>query len=201
MANIGNQIYDRDTMADWKFERYKQGIAENPNFYFGPLGVILYGAASLTYESMPNGNRGYVADHETISSFYGARESPDGTFSFNNEERIPENWTNRATPYYLAEAVVEILYQYTKHPVLIGGKTGPGVFNLIDFQAIKQGKLLSAPGKETICLIYQIATGFPVPGVLNGVLQPVVGVLNFVNDMLGADMRNLGCPLPILKKQ
>jgi hypothetical protein len=199
MGDIGNREYGRDTIADWKYARYQQSLAENPNFYFGPLGLILYGAASLTYALMPNGNRGYVADHETISSFYGAQDNPDGTISFNGGERIPANWTNRATPYGLAEAVPEILYMFAKHPVLVGGKTGPGTFNLVNFQAIKDGKITSAVGKESICLIYQIATGFPIPGLLNGLLAPVVGIVNFLSETLGLDMQNLGCPMPLLK--
>lgn len=190
--------YGRDTIVDYKYIRYKQSLAENPNFYFGPLGLILYGAASLTYALMPNGNRGYVADHETISTWYGAQDNPDGSIFYNYGEQIPINWTNRLTPYDLAEAVPEILYMFTKHPVLVGRKTGPGTFNLVNWQAIKEGKITSAIGKESSCLIYQIAITFPTTGLLNGSITPVVGVTNFVIGLLGVEMQNLGCPKPLL---
>ena len=87
--------FDRNNLALYRYQRYQQSLQDNPNFYYGPLIVILYGAASFMYELMASGTRNYAPDLETISSFFGAQQSTDGSWSFNNEERIPANWTSK----------------------------------------------------------------------------------------------------------
>jgi hypothetical protein len=41
---------------------------------------------------------------------------------------MPDNWTNCVTPYNNVDVTLEILAQYTLHPVLFGGKTSDGSF-------------------------------------------------------------------------
>lgn len=89
--------YDRDGLALYRAQRYNQSLAENPNFYFGPLSLLLYGAASFLYELMPSGPN-YSPDEATISSFFGAQKQSDGSYTFNGNEKIPDNWTNRVAP-------------------------------------------------------------------------------------------------------
>lgn len=197
MTDTTGRLYNRNNLAKYRQERYLQSRRDNPNFYFGPLSLLLFGASSFLYELMPNGNRGYVPDFETISSFFGANDNGDGTYSF-TAERIPPNWTNRVKPYTNSDVTREILAQYLLYPVLFGGATGNGGFNLINFGgSIKDGNLVAVPGtKETACLLYQLATQ-SVPSSLNGVITPTVDAIGLITKTIGADLTNIGCPLPL----
>lgn len=47
MLSTCNNLFDRDHIAKYRFQRYGQSEATNPNFYYGPKSLLLYGAASL----------------------------------------------------------------------------------------------------------------------------------------------------------
>jgi hypothetical protein len=94
MAATTGGNYDRDGLALYRAQRYNQSLAENPNFYFGPLSLLLYGAASFLYELMPSGPN-YSPNEATISSFFGVEKQSDGSYVFNGDEKIPHGWTNR----------------------------------------------------------------------------------------------------------
>lgn len=200
MQDVAQGNFDRDAMATYRKQRYDESKAENPNFYFGPFSLLLYGASSFLYELMPNGNRGYAPDLETISSFFGAQDNGDGTFSFTGGERIPDNWVNRVTPYSNSDVTAEILAQYLQYPVLFGGATGDGSFNALpDFGAIQDGMLSSSiSATNTACLLYQLATE-RVPSSLNGILTPTIDALNFITSKVAPQFENLGCPRPLTK--
>jgi hypothetical protein len=190
-------VYDRNNLALYRYQRYQQSLKDNPNFYFGPLSVLLYGASSFLYKLMPNGNNGYAPDYDTISSFFGARKNADGTYSFNGEEKIPDNWRNRVSPYTNNDVTTEILAQYLAYPVLFGGNTGNGGFNTISFGSIQNGSIIATPNSpQTSCLLYQLATG-SVPSSLNSVITPTVGALSFALSKLNPLFNNLGCPIPL----
>jgi len=198
MSATTGRVYNRDGLAKYRYERYQQSKAENPNFYFGPLSLLLFGASSFLYELMPNGNHGYAPDYETISSFFGATDNGDGTYSFNNREKIPDKWTNRVKPYTDFDVGAEIIAQYLEYPVLFGGNTGNGGFNTLSFgSSIQNGTLIAPPDASvTACLLYQLATE-RVPSYLNSILTPTVEALSFVSSKLGARLENLGCPQPL----
>jgi hypothetical protein len=99
MAATTGGNYDRDGLALYRAQRYNQSLAENPNFYFGPLSLLLYGAASFLYELMPS-RPNHSPDEVTISSFFGAEKQSDGSYAFNGGEKIPDGWTNRVAPVY-----------------------------------------------------------------------------------------------------
>ena len=88
--------FDRDNLAKYRYQRYQQSLQENPNFYFGPLSLLLFGASSFLYELMPSGTHDYAPDLETISTFFGAEQNSDGSWRFNGGERIPDNWTSKS---------------------------------------------------------------------------------------------------------
>lgn len=146
---------------------------------------------------MPSGPN-YIPDKATISSFFGAVDNGDGTYSFNNEEKIPDNWTNRVKPYSLTDVGSEILAQYLEYPVLFGGATGNGGFDFINFNGIKNGTLLAAPNSDTACLLYQLLTE-RIPSSLNSILTPTVETLSFIASKLSPMLKNLGCPQPLTK--
>ena len=177
--------YNRENLSKYRLQRYDQSRAENPNFFFGPLSLLLFGAASFLYELMPSGTHGYAPDYSTIASFF-------------IDEKLPENWTNRVTPYTNNDVTREILAMYLENPVLFGGNTDDGKFLAVNFGAIKDGKIdAGLDAKDTSCLLYQLATG-PVPSYLNGVITPTVDALAFAVKKLGvAGFDNLGCPNPL----
>ncbi|KAF7193916.1 Aromatic peroxygenase [Pseudocercospora fuligena] len=192
--------YDLQGLAQYRYDRYQDSLKNNPNFYFGPLSLLLFGAASFLYELMPSGTHGYAPDYATISSFFGATKNSDGTYSFNGKEQLPPNWTNRVDPYDNNKVTQEILKMYLLKPVLFGGNTADGSFDAINFGAIKNGSIpVDIDAKTTSCLLYQLATQ-SVPSYLNGVITPTVDALAFVATKLsGTSFANLGCPQPLTK--
>ncbi|CAL3964333.1 unnamed protein product [Diplocarpon coronariae] len=198
MTKATGGLYNRDNMARYRYQRYQESLHDNPNFYFGPFSLLLFGASSFLYELMPSGPD-YIPDYATISSFFGAKDNGDGTYSFTGEEKIPDNWTNRIKPYTNQDVVTEILAQYLEYPVLFGGATGNGGFDLVNFQGIQNGTLVRAPEiSTTVCLLYQLATE-RVPSSLNGVVTPTVNGLSFVLSKILPSLKNLGCPIPLTK--
>jgi hypothetical protein len=101
-------------MALYRAQRWNQSQAENSEFYFGPLSLLLFGAASFVYELMPGGPD-YSPDVATTTSFF-------------VDEQIPANWTNRVTPYSNSDVTNQIVEMYLLHPVLFGGNTADGMF-------------------------------------------------------------------------
>ncbi|CAG8983329.1 hypothetical protein HYALB_00007457 [Hymenoscyphus albidus] len=187
-------VYNRDNLAKYRYERYQQSVRDNPNFYFGPLALLLFGAASFLYGLMPSGTRNYAPDEYTISTFFGAEKQSDGSYK-GVPERIPDNWTNRVPPYSVVDVAEETLALYLKYPVLFGGRIDGGEFQTVSYGSIQNG-ILGGTGSGTVCLLYQIATG-QVPSSLNGVLAPVLGIVQFATRKLGLAMENLGCPQPL----
>jgi hypothetical protein len=195
MDATSNSYFGRNQLALYRSQRYAQSLAENPNFYFGPLALLLFGASSFLYELMPSGPS-YTPDLPTISSFFGASQTADGTFSFNNAEKIPDNWYNRVSPYTNNDVTNEILAQYLEYPVLFGGATGNGGFDLVNFGSIRHGKLVNPTPSTVLCLIYQLATQ-NIPSSLNGVITPAIEAIAFAATKLNPHFKNLGCPLAL----
>lgn len=199
MTETTGGLYNRDGLAKYRYQRYQQSLQDNPNFYFGPLSLLLFGASSFLYELMPSGTNGYTPDEATISSFFGAEKQSDGTYTFNNAEQIPANWTNRVTPYSNEDVGAEIVAQYLEYPVLFGGSTGNGGFDLIYFGSIQNGSLIAAPNSAAAsCLLYQLTTQ-SVPSSLNGLITPTVDALSFALSKLSPSFANLGCPIALTK--
>ncbi|KAK0277851.1 hypothetical protein LTR35_009687 [Friedmanniomyces endolithicus] len=207
--------FDVSGLSLYRKQRWHQSQVENPNFYFGPLALLLYGAASFLYELMPSGTHGYAPDLATISSFFGAEKQSDGTWGFVHE-KIPPNWTNRVSPYSGTDVNQQIVTMYLENPVLFGGNTAAGHFGTVvevlptllhpltladtlNFGAIKNGTISAdISSAETACLLYQLATQ-SVPSSLNGVLTPTVDALAFALKKLGPEYKNLGCPTALTK--
>jgi hypothetical protein len=189
--------FGRDQMSLYRKQRYDQSKAENPNFYFGPFSLLLFGASSFLYELMPSGTHNYKPDLATISSFFGAKKNSDGSWSFNNAEKIPDNWTNRVAPYTNEDVTAEILAQYLEYPVLFGGNTGNGGFDALNFgSSIKDGKLAKPDASTILCLLYQLTTE-RIPSSLNGFVTPTVKAIAFAATKLNPLFQNLGCPLAL----
>ncbi|KAJ9143264.1 Cloroperoxidase [Coniochaeta hoffmannii] len=189
-------IFDLAGLGKYRFDRYQQSRRENPEFFFGPLGIFQHGAASFIYELFPSGNEGYVPNLENTATFFGAEKQDDGTWS-HVPERIPENWINRVTPYTLPDTVVQIFAMYSPYPVGFGGNVN-GAFVGIDFPPyIQGGNLTGATPADYTCLLYQFIS-VVTPSSFNSVTTPTVEAVQFFLNALGVDdFTNLGCSIPL----
>ncbi|CAO2655084.1 Nn.00g118170.m01.CDS01 [Neocucurbitaria sp. VM-36] len=193
-----NGLFDRDTIAVYRSQRYDESLAENPNFYFGPKALLLYGAASFIYEVFPVFGPEGEANIDTVSTFYGA--VPNGNGGYDHvPERIPENWSNRRTAYGILEIAEEIRYQYSYSPKLFGGNVGTNNFLALNttFRIIQNGTLPDEiTAKDIACLLYQLAVD-NVPGTVANEAELPLEVLTWVLTQLNPIFTNTGCPLKI----
>lgn len=185
MSRTTGGLHNRENLAVYRGERWDQSVEENANFFFGPLSLLLFGAASFLYELMPSGPN-YIPDQATMNSFF-------------IDERLPANWINRVEPYSNRLVTQEILAMYLLNPRPFGGNTADGSFDTINWQAIQNGELkLSIEAPETLCLIYQVATQVQ-PSMLNGIVTPTIEALSFFLSRVQPEFDNLGCPRPLTK--
>lgn len=173
---------------------------QNDNFFFGPLSLLLYGAASFLYELFPSyGNKG-VPDLATMKSFFGAVEDSSAPGGWRHvPERIPENWFSRVEPYKNMDVTNEILNMYIKYPKLFGGNVGKNNFDALStpFDIITDGKLPdNADAADLLCLLYQLGVS-PVPSTLSTVTDITGALLNFGIGKLNPVFKNAGCPLKV----
>lgn len=198
MDDTCDSFFDINGLSKFREERWIQSQAQNPNFFFGPLTLLLYGAASFLYELMPSGTRNYEPVLEDISAFFGTEQDANGNWVYIHE-RIPPNWTNRVEPYSNNDVTQEILNMYLLNPVQFGGNTADGTFNVIGtYGAIENGEISpDVDPQVTVCFLYQLLFG-QIPGYANGIVTPTVETLAFITTKLtGTNFANLGCPIPL----
>jgi hypothetical protein len=189
---VSNGNFDQKTMAAYRSQRYDESLAENANFFWGPLAILLYGAASFVYELFaPYGPEGQATLAST-SAFFGATQDSNGIWQ-HIPERIPDNWHNRRSPYTVALGVDQINAQFLPHPKLFGGNVGQNNFNTIDFGAIQNGNLPETSG-DVLCLLYQVATS-QVPNTLTSLLTLPLNLVKWSAGKLNPVFENAGCAL------
>lgn len=115
--------------------------------------------------------------------------------SINSINRIPPNWTNRTIPLSPLILNPEAVIMYLENPVLFGGNTGNGQFDLITGNGIVNGKFNVTSGNSILCLLYQ-ATTEAIPSSLNSIVTPSVAATPFALSKLTGSYANLGCPSP-----
>ncbi|CAI9630628.1 unnamed protein product [Alternaria burnsii] len=192
--------FDRNALAAYRSQRYEESVQENPNFFFGPLSLLLYGAASFLYELFPSyGDKG-VPDLATMKSFFGAVEDSSAPGGWRHvPERIPDNWFSRVEPYNNMDVTNEILAQYLKYPKLFGGNVGTNNFDALStpFDIIVDGKLPNdVTTAQLLCLLYQLGV-MAVPSTLSTVTDITGAVLDFGIGKLNPVFKNAGCPLKV----
>lgn len=197
---VSSGLYDFNSIAAYRAQRYDESLRENPNFYFGPLSLLLYGAASFLYELFPSfGDKG-TPDLATMKSFFGAVEDSSAPGGWRHiPERIPENWFSRVEPYTGMDVGREIFRMYLAYPRAFGGNVGKGNFNgmLTPFGSIQDGKIPdTATAAEGLCLLYQLATG-NVPSMVGTVTDITQASLDFALTKLSPAFKNSGCPIPL----
>lgn len=199
MSDVSKGNFDLNNLGLYRYQRYQQSLHDNPNFFFGPLGVFTHGAASFVYELFPSGTENYTPNQRNTEIFFGAQKQSDGSYK-HVPERIPANWTTRVKPYSLPDVGEQIFRMYSAYPVPFGGNAG-GVFIGTNFPPfITNGTF--GNGKPThpndfSCLLYQFLTG-QIPSSLNGVITPGVnGLSKLLSAIGGTQFENLGCPFPL----
>jgi hypothetical protein len=197
MVSTTGGNFDRAGMALYRYQRYQQSLTENGQFYFGPITILLYGAASFLYELFPSFGNAGSPDLAVISSFFGVESDGNGGYT-HIPEQIPPNWFNRASPYTLSLSTVEILAQYLAYPVLFGGNVGTNNFDALgSFGLITNGQIPSTTtSAELICLLYQLVTS-NTPSSLSTVITLPATVLTWVLLQLNAAnvFGSTGCSL------
>ncbi|KAL8792072.1 MAG: hypothetical protein Q9195_005327 [Heterodermia aff. obscurata] len=198
MASTVNNLFDRDGLAYYKYLRYNQSRADNPNFYYGPKAPFFETTAAFIFEAFASyGNEG-TPDLATVQSFFGTRPTSDGHFTTNSGEKVPDNWHNRRTPYTIPQLAGDVIAMYGKYPVPLGGNIGKGNFNAMgDFGTAIRGGVLSLDLQAVECFFYQLATD-DVPTGLTGTLDLPVQVLRWVTGKLNPVFENYGCALKIV---
>ncbi|CAI6335538.1 unnamed protein product [Periconia digitata] len=196
--NISGGLFDRKALIEYRAHLYDKSVHENPNFFFGPGVVLLYGAASFLYELFPNFGDEGPADLEVISSFFGAQQDSSAPGGWAHiPERIPDNWMNRRKPFTAVDVVTEILALYLPHPKLIGGNAGIDNFNALNstFDIIKDGKLPDdVTTAQVVCFLYQLAVN-NIPNALSSVTDVLLDALDWSAGKLNPVFKNAGCAL------
>ena len=191
MEDTTGGVFDQKGLALYRYQRYQQSRADNPYFFFGPFSLLLYGASSFVYELFPGTSEG-SGSLATISSFFGTAKQDD-QWVFLNEEKIPDNWHNRVTPYDNNRITLQIVAQYARYPIEFGGNTGDGTFDAVSFGSIKNGKLVTPNAQAVSCLLYQLLSS-TVPVSLDSVLTPSVAAIDLIVNKVGVLKNQLGCP-------
>lgn len=128
MVEATEGMFNKSGLSHYRYQRWHQSQAENPNFFFGPAGLLLYGDAAFLPELYASGSKDYKSDVETISTFFGAHQNEDGSWFYGRNETIPENFINRVEPYGLVDELNAIISMYLENPVLFGGSVADGKF-------------------------------------------------------------------------
>lgn len=199
MAATTGGSFNLANMALYMSQRYTQSRADNPNFYFGPKSILLYGAASFLFELFPS--LGIEGDPSLPIQkfFFGATDLGNGKFAFNNAEQIPpKGWLSRRRAMTLVDVAGDFVQMYALHPVLLGGNVGKDNFDALGGfgTAVKSDGTFSLNTNDAICLLYQIATD-NVPDGLNSVLTLTSDVLAFTTGKLNPIFKQYGCPLKL----
>jgi hypothetical protein len=200
--SVSGGLFDRNALSAYRSQRYDDSVAQNPNFYFGPLSLLLYGAASFLYELFPSfGDKG-VPDLATMKSFFGAVEDSSAPGGWRHvPERIPDNWFSRVEPYNNIDVTNEILTQYLKYPKLFGGNVGKSNFDALStpFDIIRDGKLPDdVTAAQLTCLIYQLAVNL-IPSTVSSVTDLTDALIDFSVGKLNPIFKDAGCPLMVSK--
>lgn len=106
-------------------------------------------------------------DFATISTFFGAKDNGDGTYS-HVPERIPDNWFSRASPYTLLDVNNEINAMYLQNPVLFGANVGYKNFLALNTTTgIVNGRFNPSTANDVACVIQQAALA-AIPSTIQG---------------------------------
>lgn len=117
-------VLSMDLLADQAARRFHYSIANNPNFYYGPItgmisrnaGYFFLGRLLANHtEEAPEG----VLTQEVFRSFFGVYEGEDGDWEYREgHEQFPDNWYRKPVDYGLLNLNLDTIAWVLKHPEL-----------------------------------------------------------------------------------
>ncbi|KAI9802208.1 MAG: hypothetical protein M1825_002929 [Sarcosagium campestre] len=179
--------------------RFDDSIHTNPCFFNAPFAGVVAATGAHAFAARVFANHSAVKPDGTLSkatlaSFFGVQVNPDGSLACKEnkclgQERIPDNWYKRATPYGIAQFTTTDFAEmiaYDPRIISIGGNTGgPDTFTGVDIGDLSGGVYNSAnllQGNNFACLYYRL-----LQATVNWELEnPVGGVLLGLGSTLGA---------------
>lgn len=185
-------LYDQACLTQYRYDRYYDSRRENPDFYFGPKALLLYGASAFVFHTMAGAGQ---ADVNTISSFFGVDPANPQNHRSGVGEHFPDNWKPTPVPYTILEIAGHIGQQYLAKPVEFGGNAN-GTFEGVGLN----GATFSIPPNATpqtfACLLEQVIFD-NYPSMLSGIPALTTQATNYMSGLLkqyGAGSAFAGCP-------
>ncbi|KAL3420535.1 oxidase [Phlyctema vagabunda] len=203
MSN-GTGDYNFDIFAERASIRFKQTVAENPNFYYGPVTGLVARNAGFLFAARLFSNHSWenpagTLTKDILKSFYSIH-GEEGNFTYlYGHESIPDNWYRAPVDYGLVALNLDLVAYCLKYPELasIGGNTGTvNSFTGIDLADLTGGVFnLSTllEGNNLLCFVFE-ALKFITPNSLSGLFATLDVPLKMVLDAISVPLLDLACP-------
>ncbi|KAI7469716.1 Cloroperoxidase [Hortaea werneckii] len=191
-----DQKFSLECMAKYNKQRFNESLNTNGQFFNGPFTFFVLGTSLLPMDSFANFKSG--TGNPTVSdmaAFWGVSQQSDGSWKYNRNEKLPQDWYNRPEALSLPFIADQVFEQYGLYPTYLGGNTGePNTFVGLNYPGfVEDGTLQDASPNGIICLLYQtVAIG--VPTSLLQTLAQVSPALDFLQSKLNSGFTaNFGC--------
>lgn len=201
----GDRI-DLDVLTEFRAQRYKQSVANNPYFFSAPFSGVVVSSAAYTfvYRFMANKTAEEpegVLDGETLKSFYGVTGTYPNFQHNPGHEKFPDAWYKRhPLDYYtIPYLTLDSTAMQLKHPefLSIGGNTGKvdsfagvdpadltgGVYNLRSL----------GEGDNLVCFATQAALQM-APDLLKPLFANVGAAVSKLKGAVDDAFGGMGCP-------
>lgn len=198
-------VLSMDLLADQAARRFHYSIANNPNFYYGPItgmisrnaGYFFLGRLLANHtEEAPEG----VLTQEVFRSFFGVYEGEDGDWEYREgHEQFPDNWYRKPVDYGLLNLNLDTIAWVLKHPELgsVGGNTGTvNSFTGLELDNITDGVLNAATlleGNNLLCFVLEVVKTF-APNSLSPLLKTLEAPLQLISKAITGPLTSLACP-------
>ncbi|KAF9025999.1 hypothetical protein BDZ89DRAFT_1135030 [Hymenopellis radicata] len=185
--------YDIETLKTFCSLRFDHSVQNNPHFFNAPFsGLVAHLAHLFIPEFMSNHTEnGPVLNGKVLRSFFGVS---DALKALRGQERIPNNWYRRRTPYTLvdlAESLTGLLLEYPNGNTNAWLQTGtPNSFTPVDLANLTGGVFNARnllKGNNLLCFMYQAAMSV-TPDFLQG-----GAVDNVISQYVTPHFAGLGC--------
>ncbi|KAF8912342.1 hypothetical protein CPB85DRAFT_1508999 [Mucidula mucida] len=196
------QLYDLDPGTNYDLEliktfrslRFDHSVQNNPYFFYAPFAGLVASHAAFFFvpEFMSNHTEdGAVLNGDVLKSFCGVSND---SRPLRGQERIPDNWYRRRTPYTLPGFLISLTELLLENPkyIAVGGNTG----TVNSFTSVNLGDLTGGvynaknllKGDNLLCFMHQLLMA-AIPDILQGGLLDSV-ILQYIAPLIAG----LACP-------
>ncbi|CAK1357211.1 Aromatic peroxygenase [Cercospora beticola] len=198
--------YDLELLTDYRWDRFQEGIATNPYFFYGGFAGFTAQPAAWAFVYRMMGNKS--AEHPRgklngaiLKSFYSIT-GEDGNFKYTpGHERIPDNWYKRhpIDAYSSVYVQQDATYMTLKYPSLasVGGNTGKvNTYSGVDLGNLTGGVINSAnllEGNNGPCFLFQLVIQM-LPDALEGLFDNISPALDLLGPATKPLVDTLDCP-------